>query len=352
MWLALMLSGGEPERCLLVAPVEAELLARIRGQTADLPGWRIEVGEAAAETGGAPLLERARALGERFGARVVAWIEPSMSGVQLVIAEARRGELVARRIGGGRSARAEATALILRSALRALGESAEPELGWIAPPLSGRREAVPVRPAGETEPPRAVVGSAKAEAEAKPARGDLGIEAALGWRSSWSGVGGPSQSLEARLGLGPSWTVGIEAALAPPVSSADALSTVELSRSRLALAFSGELARSNSGEARLYGSAGAGVLALHRVTTAVRAGAEATPPATAILFSAGAEARARWTPAWAFGLLGLELAAGFDALPSPLVLRYQDAASGALRQRDLLWAVQPRLGLGLVVGSP
>lgn len=244
--LLIAAGGGRAEArprhtAVIVEPVEAALLERIRGQTVDLVDWAIDVVEAPADFPRAPSA-RARGLGARFSADAVLWFERTASGFRVVIGDVRRDQVTIRTVrleppvGHGRAAErrrrslgAETVALIVRTSLRAIAAGQPPPQpsGEVGDPAetateseSGKNPAREVgaaadrasenRAAGEGTTPEGPLWPA-------PAREGAGAEATgLGGGASAAGNGGGG-------GSGGGEGAGVSEAPAATVADAPAL---------------------------------------------------------------------------------------------------------------------------------
>jgi len=175
------------------------------------------------------------------------------------------------------------------------------------------------------------------------------FEAMVGWRAWVIGVGAPVQAIAARIGigLGLGLGIGLEVAASFPSAVRDAQSTIEISRHRVSAFAAFDLVEGELGS--ISGGIDAGAIALRRTTVDVGAGVIAAPASTSWLFAAGLEARARVFVPGTERALALELAAGAEVVPVSVVFSYADANSAAHTERDRLWEIQPRFGLGLTV---
>jgi hypothetical protein len=173
------------QRVLLMAPAEAELTARILGQTRDL-GVMLEV----ADGPGPGDREAASAAGRAHGAAIVVWIEAhGVAGLDLRVLEVDTGELRARRVSTpeketlASSTTAEMAALVVRSELSALLSE-----------LKAKRENAPAQTTATSEvttlPPKVeseAVTSAPAAPRAEPAgRLSLGYRPSRPFRSTFA----------------------------------------------------------------------------------------------------------------------------------------------------------------------
>ena len=330
--LAALLLSGAP--VLVEAPVDAPLLARIRGQTSDLP-WVLHVVEPPADLPGAPL-SRARALAEAHAANIVMRLEPlDGGGVRVRIAQARQGRLLTRVLEApdpdehfGRSALMESVAVAVRASLRAL--AAGGDIGVAGPP--------PPPVAVEPSPPSPPV---------QPVESVTPVHASLGWQAAYDGHSSPAQhGLHAAVGLdGAGWTAGLAVASGLRSELSDERSVVGLARHTLCLF--GGLHVADTSQVRVTAIGSAGVAAYRRSTTPLLPEVVASPAAWTVAAIAGVSARVSWFPPFSGRRLGLFVEGGADAVAGAPGLRYRDGE--ALVERNDLWTVQPRVGLGVVV---
>jgi hypothetical protein len=330
-WIAiaalLALSGtafGAPLDVVLRDDGEAPLaIARLRGQLADL--------DVALVTERAPIevaldaqLVTAARLAAAHHARAVVWFVARAGGVAVAIATPADHRLFVREIPpADASAVAEAAAVAVRGALRAIGEG-----GTI----------------GVEVAPRPIVEAPVVRAAASP---QLGVELAVGWQVVLDdGADAGAQALALRTSVTRAgWAANLAASLGPalhhaaPAAEAPGLA-VELSRSSLTVGVERRLA------AGLAIGATAGAAVYHRATVATSPDLAATPAVTTARFVGGPELRWQWQP----GHVGLEAVAGLDIVPGAPELAVMRGASvdslGALR------TLQPRLALRIVVGFP
>jgi hypothetical protein len=149
----------EAQRALLVAPAQAELTARILGQTQDL-GVSIEVLDA--EVPGD--VQAAALAGRAHAAAIVVWTNARGAGLDVSVLEVDTGELRTRRVSTpenealASSTTAEMAALVVRSELSALLAEIKAK--------NARRAAEPDKPAAAVAPPAA---TAKPKLDGAPA---------------------------------------------------------------------------------------------------------------------------------------------------------------------------------------
>jgi hypothetical protein len=354
--LCLLLSGAWPGSAWsapwtavlrVASPQDEARVGRLQGQLSDLP-VQLRVSPGPALGPATPeVWAAAVALAEREGAQAVIWFHPEPGALVLHVAEPSSRRLLVRRVQEGptrgrrgQSARDEAAALIVRSALRALVEG-DPVGEEIAPPP-------PPPPPPEPPPPPAPAPLPAPEPAAPPppppARSTwavgVGWQAVLDGQSPW-GQQGPRLSLDwegARVRV----RALLQASL--PARLEDAYTRVSLSRHALGVAVDGALV--STARWRLAAGVGLGVAGFLRTTEPRAAGVEAAPARLVPAPFLSPEVLARWRGP----RLALEASFAVDALAGAPVLGYQ--REGVFLVRNPLWSVQPRFGLGLAWTMP
>jgi hypothetical protein len=308
------------------------LLERVRGQTSDL-AVTLTVWQGALEPSPAGRRRAARARAAAHGARVVVWFEPRRHGVRVLVADVQDGRLLARDVDGdvrgpGRTVLLEAAAQVVRSALEsildgqpladstALGDAETP------PPPDTTPPAPPPRPrARRWYLPRLSLGLAAAHegaAVAPLAAGRLGLS---------FGRVEPYLALDHFVAYA-------------HFDDADA----RLELSRVIAAAGARLWLSAPRPLGVVVAARAGAVLYGRHTLSVTPPAVATPDASTITFTAGADVSLVWAPS---GWLGVAVEAGVDLTPGAPTLGVDNA--GQFVTTHDLWTIQPRLGVFLVV---
>ncbi len=341
--VALLVASGaaadEPMRAVLRVTGEGDdaLLARVRGQAADLDVTLDTQATPAVEPTLAGQLAEADALAAEHEARVVVWFTaiPGSPGLLVCVAEPKGGRVLLRRVGrdqaGGppTSATLEEAALIVRSALRALaaGGTIGVERRTLAPRTAEPKPPVP-RPRRQ-RPPRVViaaVGGLGLQAGTDGADGDAAAATWLGLRV---------RAFEAR----------VEAAFGVPTDTPTPYGTLHIARHAVTLGASVALVRRARWD--LAAGARAGALLYVRQT---RAPAPELVASTTGLEGApllGLELRLRWRPTadrWA--LVG---AAGVDTVLGAPAFGFSGA--GGFVSYLTPATLQPRAFLGLEFSS-
>ncbi len=318
-------AGDSSRSAVLLGRVDAELLARIGGQTADLD-WALIV----EETDRVPDMSRAQAAGEKHGVPVVMWFEVSDRGGWVVnVAEIASRRLFSRHIEPpseeetlASSTLAEAAALVVRSTLMAV--AAGDEIGEVVADDSGPTSTGATPPVGASgqpsEPPGAGTGPTASSWQFSvgwqlalvPVRDELPSEQD-GQNPSFQH--GPSCRGALELGR---WELALALSGAPwPSELKDDELTVRIHRLQ-ALATIG-YALLQGDELRLTAAAGAGAVGFYR-STRVHPEAEELwadePPAVSAALLLRLGPRLQWFPSWTSHLLGLELALGADIVPA------------------------------------
>jgi hypothetical protein len=311
--LLLLTSGAAAEsvRVLLLAPAQAELTARIRGQTRDL-GIAIEQAEPEAALTAAAATEAGRAQ----GADLVVWAESSgANGLTLHILELETGQLRSRAVSTpanetlASSTTAEMGGLVVRSELSALlaerqarHEAAAQRAS--APDASQRSAAPPsTTPAPEVQPPPSV--PPRPFPPSGPWLLAFGYRPDRPLKSAWA----HGFALTARRDLA-GFALGLSASASLPVPLARADSRISLSRVQLRL--EGLKQWSVSERTRLALGLAANLSFNRRSTERAGADREATAASTSVSGSFGLFAEAQWL--FVPGVGGF-VAGGADAVP-------------------------------------
>lgn len=306
---------------------DAEVAARVRGQTADLDGELTTVErELPPDRDGQLAVAREASA----GADVVVWFSAAEDGDRLAHI-LHRDRLFTRRIvvapgALSRSASIEAVALAVRTAL--LGFAAEHEAATATPP--------PPPPVVAPPPPRPAL---------RP-WAELGGTALLdGTRAS----GRLGVAVRAGAGRG-RWRLGLAAGYQPPAAADAAPTAIRLDRADAGLLLGADLlGRPTGGAPRwtLGVELGAGAARFRRQTTATETGLVATASAT------------RWSPVVGAGVraarrLGSRafaaIEAGVDVLANAPV--FGVARSTGYERLTSVWVVQPRTQLSLGLDWP
>jgi hypothetical protein len=321
------------------SPDDTELAGRLQGQLSDLPVLlRVSAGPPPGEEAG----EQWRAAvewAEQGAARVVIWFRHEPEAIVVHVAEpatrrllVRRVQAEARRGRTGRSAAAEAAALIVRSALKALvAGSPVGEVVDVPPEL-------PV-PISTVEPPPAP----PASSARPPVPG--GWSVSVGWQSTLVGTGPPGQH-------GPLLGVGWEEArlrarvlllASLPTRLSDEYTRVDLSR--YALGGGVDVSVVSTEHFRLGAGLEAGLVGFLRGTVALSPGVQAAPPRLipSLYGAPTLAARLRGGP------VALEASLALDVLTAVPTLGYQQ--QGTFVVRNSLWRMQPRFALTMLLGA-
>jgi hypothetical protein len=300
---------------------DALIVQRLRGQLADLDGVAIVLERSEVEPTLEGQLAAAGKLSTEHDARVVVWFVARGNQLAVAIATPRDQRLFVREIpASGESAMAEAAAIAVRSAVRAIA--------------LGGTIGVEVKAPPEPEPvvePAVVPGLSTT------------IAAALGWQVALDG--GAAQGAHAlvqrtTLARGP-WAASLSLALGVPLEWR-AANDVALDVSRSGALLGGE--RRVGGGVAL--GVGAGALLYHRSTSTAPSGLSPTPSNSTLAFAGAVEASWRAEIGSGVGVVasvGLDLVVG---APQAAVSR-----DGTLEALDTIGPAQPRASLALEVGS-
>jgi hypothetical protein len=321
--LAFGTAAAQGDRAVLAGPIDAELLSRIEGQTADL-AWEIERDEEPAPSD----LDALGALADR--ARVVAWFERTGTGYSVSIADLRERRLLVQAVDAppdealAESALYETVAYLFRATLEALAMGAT--FGVEMPARAARVERVAVaRP-----PPEArSTGSTRLD-------GAFGYAVAIDSRLAHGPIAG------AGLWLG-RFRIGLGGELGLPVEVEAALATIELSRHHAFASLGFDLAASDWS---LVAEASAGAVIYRRTTTSAPDPLSPAPPATSVSPVISLSIRAI---VWLVSAFGLSIELGADALLSPPIFEVE--AGGNPVEVGRAWPIAPRAAASFVVRS-
>lgn len=319
------------------ASADRELLSRVQGQTVDVAVELLPASDPLERTVSAQL-RAAVALSRVHDARVVIWFRHLPDGAVVVyVADPGAGTVLIRQVAAplqsgaavDPSAAAEAAALVVRSALKALAAGGR---------IGVERAEVAAVPDAETPPPAAV-------GEVHGASDRSAWLTSVGWHGAFDGASDfGAHGITARVG----WQRGrlilsaMVAASLPAVIE-DELTSVEIARHAAAASVGLEMW---SGERVALGAElGVGAVGFFRSTVALTTEALPTPSrvTTALLIAPGLRLRVR--PLSSIRSLWLHLGAAADVVVGRPELGYETDA-GFVR-RDQLWPVQPRLELGV-----
>ncbi|MBI4509800.1 MAG: hypothetical protein HY698_09185 [Deltaproteobacteria bacterium] len=315
---------------------DRDLFARIQGQTSDLD-VALLTDHGPLEAGfRAQVLSAQRLAGSR-AARVVAWFQRDESGgIVVYVAEPGASRVLVRELRASReafssSATAEAAALVVRSALRALAAGGEIGITVPAPPAAEET-------AGEK--PRS------AAAELRKAA-PIAWQSMVGWQVALDGHSALGQNgLVARLGVARGHLEGsLSATAAFPSSLDDGRTQVNLSRHNVAFGLA--YRPWAFGNLRVSIGASVGAAGYSRSTLALEPSVRAAPSRTTVSLLVGPEARIAWAFHPRGASVGIEATLAVDVVVGAPQLGYQVGDEFVTRYR--LWPVTPRAGLGLVV---
>jgi hypothetical protein len=330
---------------------DAEILARIQGQTVDLDiDLAVERGRDV-EPSLSRQLVTARRLASEREARVVVWFRfvdgPHGPETIVYVAEPAADRVLVRRIAHegsdrtlARSAAAEAAALVVRSSLRAL--AAGVEIG-VAP------SEIP----DDVADPKPALQGSDSEIPASLGVRDRGASgggrlrpfAGIGWQAVVDGSASAGQhGVRGRLGLAIGrYRIALDAGASPAVAYADELTEIRVSRAQGGVAVGALIASGRS--ARLEAEVAAGAVRFARTTRLLSSEVEATPASDILSPWIAPSLRAAWSPGGGFWF---ELTAGADILLRAPEFGYE--LGGAFVSRNQLWPVEPRVGLGIALG--
>ncbi len=333
------------------SPEDEALARRVQGQLSDLPVvLRVKPGTAPGSSD-AEQWWTAVDLAASESARLALWFSHAPDGITVHIAEPSTQHLFVRRIqadpAGGRlsrSAMAEAAALVVRSAVKALEAGHEVGVEVKVEPQAPTPPAEPMPPVALEVPPRAELPPA-VPISATPLREGAWV-LAVGWQVAVDGAsprgqqgpqlvaGWEGRRLRARVLLLPSL----------PAHLSDAYTRVTLSRH--ALVVGAGVGLKPAERLRLGADFGAGLVGFHRRSVALRPDVVASPTRFTLAAAVSPELSARWSA----GPVALEMSAAVDVMAGVPTLGYTRGDEFLLR--NALWVAQPRLGLALLVGAP
>jgi hypothetical protein len=331
-------ASDEAMRVVIVVRDEADRrwADRVAGQTSDLYAELIRV-EARDDAVLEEPLTGSEPIADTHGAEVVTWIRREEGRWLVHVVTPRSGRLLLRRVKtsggatGDPSAALEASALIVRTAVRALsaGGAIGVERAAAADGSTKRGTTVPA--------PRP--GSPK----------DAGVGprwlAAVGWQSSVDGESDIGQQAVA-LGLGAAFQrfeMSVSGAVSIGADLRDPVATLRVARHRVAARAA---ARFTRGDYVAALGLTAGAMVYQRSTTPRSAGVKARPPGRTVSFTTGPELSLRFMP----GAWGLGVTLGVDVVPKPP--RFSYLRDGRLSVAHTPWKVQPRVALELRMGLP
>jgi len=345
---------------------DQQVVARIRGQTSDLPVTVIVRDRDVLEPLLSQQLDRAEALSSELDAAAVVWFSEGGSADALLVyvATPASGRVLARRLDAGTAeserqasprstALAQATsglfeqsALVVRFALKGLSEGGTIGVDRGAVLAHGPQRAAPDDAAGEPTALQLTDAAEKAvPSDPVPAARGMSRQLwlALGYELAADGFAPAGHhGVGARISWASSgWQAAFAAAIGLPVEDAASLASVRMQRARSAATLSA-LFRGNT-RWSLAAGAHAGVLLHRRETIDPGPGVLARRSRWSAAFACGPEASARLQ----LGSIGVSAVAALDWLPSPTQFVYRDG--GEQQPAVQPWRVQPRLGLSFEV---
>lgn len=322
----------------VTGPDDRALLERVRGQASDL-AVTLEV----EETPDLPpnlrdQLAEAQTLAAGHEARVVIWARRTAEFVEIVVADLALDRVLVRALADAssadeRSARDEAAALVVRSALKA--SLAGVALG------SSPKELLPVaEPAPVVDTPKEPAPVPPEPAPRPTPRKERWL-AALGGLAGGDGVGGAGRyAVSARVGwFGSRWELGLRGGYGFGVETRVELARLTLAQHRLEAYVEVVPLVRETVRLGLLAGAGARLFSLHVDSTEDSLSGES---GRKVLVSVSALAALRVLPTWSRwqgGRAGIELSAGLDVLPRALELGYRDEERFVVA--ETLWRVQP-----------
>ncbi|QSQ27431.1 hypothetical protein JY651_22065 [Pyxidicoccus parkwayensis] len=337
--------ASEPWRAVarVASPEDAALLERVRGQSSDLPV--LLVAEVGTPLDGPSALRwsAAERLAEEHQARAVLWFLREGSNVHVQVAEPASRHLFVRsaRLMGAPgslewSAGAEALALTVRSALRAV-DLGEPLGDVVEPPVVSAPAPAPA--------PEPVLAPAPVQSMAAP----LPAASSSRWRFSVGGyaaLDGYGQGGHQGLSLGAgwerdSWQPGFELRMGMPTRLLDEYTRLTLRQYAAVLRLERPFVSIDSLSCT-YGLE-AGAVVFTRRTEALAPQVEAAPASTIVSPLVGLRGAARWSPAARFAL---ELSLAAEVLMGRPELGY--AVDGNVVPRGDGAPIRPRAGLAMV----
>jgi hypothetical protein len=309
---------AEGERVLLMAPREAELTARILGQTRDL-GVLLEVADGSPPPG----REAASAAGRAHRAAIVVWPEArGAAGLDLHVLEVDTGELRTRRVSTpeketlASSTTAEMAALVVRSELSALLSELKAKREKPATPAVNA--SAPPPPARHVVSPAPVATAPAAPADQPPWRLLLAYRPSRPFRTSFA----HALALGVRRDLG-GFALGATALGSLPFTIARADTEIRLNRLQLRL--EGHKYWDVRPDLRLALGIAAGLSVDFRSTRKVAADMVRTGDTTTFSGSFGLLAQLDWLFS---RRVGLTVALGADGVPWRTKFVYTDEGNG------------------------
>ena len=320
-------------------PADEVLLARIRGQVNDLAVQLVVERGAHLEADVPAQVEAATQLASSRKARVVVWFRhPDTGGVVVHVADPDENSLLARWIDLGRggrlesSAHAEAVALMVRLALRALA--------------AGGHIGVTKTPEPEPEPEPITPPAIVEHAEEPPQRSWFPV-ASAGWSAAVTGAREPvQQGLAVALGIDVGrWHAALDGVVGLPLTLADGLTSVDLARHEIGARLDWIPLRRDHLQASL--GASAGLVAFARsAAVALSTDIDPAPAQTTLAFHVAPGVAAAWRPL-EHAPLWIELSAAADVVAGAPRLGYRRA--GQFVPTDSLWPVEPVAALSVVL---
>lgn len=382
------------------------LLPRLYGQLSDVQVTLLRVDTAPLEATFAQQLEAANDFAAKQAADAVLWFSPAQDGgMVMYVITVRDQRVLTRRLlasagaldGKSASSLLETVALAARSALGALsaGNSVgvpiapassddaeqtacsddascgvsvaeEPQASTVSAVAAPASTADPARSPQQPAPPPSAARDTRVEAppstttviepdvddsvatEPEPSapraldiQMSVGVQGTLDGRSSFGQHG-----LYARAGLGlHPFVISVYGAASLSSTIEDPYFRLRVARHALGMAFELQSALGDATKVGLAVHAGAALL--ERSSQAKSADAVGYPPSLTAAFAFGPELALRWL----FGHYGLGLRLGLDILPSAPRFETAPAPQGSALSHSL-WALQPRLALGMEVALP
>lgn len=322
---------------------DAALIERVRGQTSDLEVRLVTRESSVIEASLAEQLQAARTLAAETSARVVVWFARAAERLDVIVADVQADRVLVRSLSlaegpGASSARDEAAALVVRSALRASlhGDAlGEPEAALVPMAPAPTPEPAPAEPAAPTVQPKPT----PAPPLQARVRAALAAEGALD---------GATERGRYALSLSLSYTRGrLELGLAGGYGfrSEVARELARLSQTEHTVSVYGGYALVARERVRLALTLGP---SLHLVTTEVRVrDTRLAPSADRVLLPALAlDLRFGYFPRWLRARAGVGGALGLDAFPWPVQHGYHvEGRFVSVRSAHVL---QPKLTLALL----